>query len=99
MTWPFNDEHEQLRKSIRDFVEKELAPHADEWEANKDFPDWVFSKLGEAGILGVAYPEEYGGAGGGDCRLASAATPAPHLSERSALRSRLREERSRAGER
>ena len=66
MAWPFNDEHEQLRKSIRDFVEKELAPYADEWEANKDFPDWVFTKLGEAGFLGVAYPEEYGGGGGGD---------------------------------
>lgn len=64
MAWPFSDEHEQLRKTIRDFVEKELAPYADEWEADKFFPDWVFTKLGEAGILGVAYPEEYGGGGG-----------------------------------
>jgi len=64
VAWPFNDEHEQLRKSIRDFVEKELAPYASEWEEKEYFPDWVFTKLGEAGILGVAYPEEYGGGGG-----------------------------------
>ena len=64
MAWPFTEEHEQLRKSIRDFVERELAPHADEWEAQSDFPDWVFTKLGEAGFLGLSYPEEYGGSGG-----------------------------------
>ncbi|MDP9067565.1 MAG: acyl-CoA dehydrogenase family protein [Actinomycetota bacterium] len=62
--WPFSDEHDQLRKSIRDFVEAELAPHADEWEEQGDFPDWVFSRMGELGFLGVAYPEEYGGGGG-----------------------------------
>ncbi|HET7483148.1 MAG TPA: acyl-CoA dehydrogenase family protein [Actinomycetota bacterium] len=64
MAWPFSEEHEQLRKSIRDLVEREFAPHADEWEAASDFPDWVFTKLGEAGLLGLSYPEEYGGAGG-----------------------------------
>ncbi|MBW3593964.1 MAG: acyl-CoA dehydrogenase family protein [Actinobacteria bacterium] len=64
VTWPFTEEHEQLRKSIRDFVEKELAPHASEWEEKEYFPDWVFTKLGEAGFLGLAYPEEYGGSGG-----------------------------------
>ena len=64
MAWPFNEEHDLLRKSIRDFVETELAPHAAEWEEQKDFPDWVFSRLGEVGYLGLAYPEEYGGSGG-----------------------------------
>jgi alkylation response protein AidB-like acyl-CoA dehydrogenase len=63
-TWPFNDEHDQLRKSVRDFVENEFAPHAPQWEEQCDFPDWVFSKLGEAGFLGLSYPEEYGGSGG-----------------------------------
>jgi alkylation response protein AidB-like acyl-CoA dehydrogenase len=62
--WPFSEEHELLRKSIRSFVETELAPHASEWEANKDFPDDVFSRMGELGYLGLAYPEEYGGSGG-----------------------------------
>ena len=64
MAWPFSDEHEQLRKSVRDFVTKELAPHASEWEEKEYFPDWVFTKLGEAGFLGVGYPEAYGGGGG-----------------------------------
>ncbi|MEA2435280.1 MAG: acyl-CoA dehydrogenase, partial [Actinomycetota bacterium] len=62
--WPFSEEHEQLRKTIRDFVESELAPRANEWEEAKDFPDWVFSRMGEVGLLGLTYPEEYGGGGG-----------------------------------
>jgi alkylation response protein AidB-like acyl-CoA dehydrogenase len=61
--WPFTDEHEQLRKSIRDFVEAELAPHALEWEETT-FPDRVFERLGDLGYLGLGYPEEYGGGGG-----------------------------------
>ncbi len=64
MAWPFNADHEELRKTIRAFVEAELAPNAAEWEKNKDFPDWVFSRMGELGFLGLAYPEAYGGGGG-----------------------------------
>src|ERR687893_1173070 len=59
----FTDEHEQLRESIRAFVDKELAPHADEWEQTT-FPDWVFRRMGELGLLGLSFPEEYGGQGG-----------------------------------
>ena len=64
MAWPFSDEHEELRTSIRAFVESELAPHSAEWEKNKDFPDSVFARMGELGYLGLAYPEAYGGGGG-----------------------------------
>ena len=60
----FNPEHETLRASVRAFVERELAPHAEAWEQAGDFPDWVFTKLGDAGYLGLAYPEEVGGQGG-----------------------------------
>jgi alkylation response protein AidB-like acyl-CoA dehydrogenase len=59
----FNDEHEQLRESIRAFVTKELRPHAEEWE-EETFPDRVFTRMGELGLLGLSYPEEYGGQGG-----------------------------------
>src|SRR5215212_1094648 len=59
----FTDEHEQLRESIRNFARKELAPHAEEWEETT-FPDWVFTRMGELGFLGLTYPEEYGGQGG-----------------------------------
>src|SRR3984893_9524416 len=59
----FTDEHEQLRESITNFATKELAPHADEWEETT-FPDWVFTRMGELGFLGLDKPEEYGGQGG-----------------------------------
>ena len=62
--WPFSPEHDELRRSIRSFVESELAPHADEWEEKESFPDSVFTRLGELGYLGLSYPEEYGGGGG-----------------------------------
>jgi alkylation response protein AidB-like acyl-CoA dehydrogenase len=59
----FTDEHEQLRESIRSFVLKELRPHAEEWE-RETFPDWVFTRMGELGFLGLDKPEAYGGQGG-----------------------------------
>ncbi|MDQ4024351.1 MAG: acyl-CoA dehydrogenase family protein, partial [Actinomycetota bacterium] len=59
----FSEEHDQLRESIRSFVVKELAPHAEEWEETT-FPDWVFPRMGELGFLGLSYPERYGGQGG-----------------------------------
>ncbi len=59
----FTEEHDRLRESIRAFVTKELAPHAEEWEETT-FPDSVFARMGELGLLGLSYPEEYGGQGG-----------------------------------
>ncbi|MGI8802756.1 MAG: acyl-CoA dehydrogenase family protein [Solirubrobacteraceae bacterium] len=59
----FTDEHDQLRESIRRFVARELAPHAEEWEETT-FPDSVFRRMGELGFLGLSMPEEHGGQGG-----------------------------------
>jgi alkylation response protein AidB-like acyl-CoA dehydrogenase len=59
----FTDDHDQLRESIRRFVIRELQPHAEEWEETT-FPDWVFERMGELGLLGLDKPEEYGGQGG-----------------------------------
>jgi alkylation response protein AidB-like acyl-CoA dehydrogenase len=59
----FTEEHDQLRESIGNFVTRELAPHAAEWEETT-FPDSVFQRLGELGFLGLTFPEEYGGQGG-----------------------------------
>ncbi|MAT27384.1 MAG: acyl-CoA dehydrogenase [Sandaracinus sp.] len=64
MANPFTEEHKAFRKLVRDFAEKELAPHMDEWEKDELFPNWVFQRAGELGILGTHYPEEVGGAGG-----------------------------------
>src|SRR5258708_13088501 len=60
----FAAEHEELRQSVRRFVETELAPHAQEWEDAAYFADWVFPRMGELGFLGLYYPTEYGGQGG-----------------------------------
>ncbi|MEI2701262.1 MAG: acyl-CoA dehydrogenase family protein [Baekduia sp.] len=59
----FSEEHEQLRQSIRGFVTREFAPHAEEWEETT-FPDECFKKLGEQGFLGLDKPVELGGQGG-----------------------------------
>jgi acyl-CoA dehydrogenase len=61
---PFTDEHEELRASIRGFIDRELAPHAQSWEDERWFPDEVFPKLAAQGLLGLKYPESYGGQGG-----------------------------------
>jgi acyl-CoA dehydrogenase len=63
-TPPFTDEHEELRTSARGFIERELTPHAQQWEEDRWFPDEVFPKLAAQGLLGLKYPESYGGQGG-----------------------------------
>ena len=59
----FSEEHDIFRDTVRRFVEKELAPHAEEWEEAEEFPSSVFSRMGELGLLGLNYPVEYGGQG------------------------------------
>jgi len=63
-TPPFTDEHEELRASVRGFLDRELAPHAQAWEEERWFPDEVFGKLAAQGLLGLKYPTELGGQGG-----------------------------------
>jgi len=64
MWQPFTEEHQHFRKLVRDYVEKDLVPNASEWEASGCFPNAVFKRAGELGILGAHYPEEHGGSGG-----------------------------------
>jgi citronellyl-CoA dehydrogenase len=60
----FTTEHRQIDDTVTRFVEQELNPHVAEWEAAEEFPSHeVFKKLGNLGLLGLKYPEEYGGAG------------------------------------
>jgi alkylation response protein AidB-like acyl-CoA dehydrogenase len=59
----FTEEQKQLRKSVREFAEGEIAPHVMEWDEISHFPTELLPKLGEMGFLGVIFPEEYGGAG------------------------------------
>ncbi|MHB8156049.1 MAG: acyl-CoA dehydrogenase family protein [Desulfocucumaceae bacterium] len=60
----FTEEHHAVRRTIRKFVENEIAPHVEEWERQEYFADWVFPRMGELGFLSLRYPEKYGGAGG-----------------------------------
>jgi alkylation response protein AidB-like acyl-CoA dehydrogenase len=59
----FTDEQQHLRRSVREFAEAEIAPHVMEWDEVSRFPSELIPKLGEMGLLGVIFPEEYGGAG------------------------------------
>ena len=59
----FTDEHEMLRRSIRAFVEKEVAPHVGAWEEAGRIPRELWRRLGELGFLGLEFPTEYGGGG------------------------------------
>lgn len=59
---PYYDEtHEALAQSVRRFVAREIAPHIDRWETEGELPRDLHRKAAEAGILGLRYPEEYGG--------------------------------------
>ncbi len=60
---PFTGEHEMFRKTVSDFVVKEIKPNAERWEEIGEIPREVFRKLGDLGILGARYDEEYGGSG------------------------------------
>ena len=64
MPSPFREEHDHFRRTVRQFAEKELAPYIDEWEKAEVFPNEVFKKAGDLGILGAHYSEEIGGGGG-----------------------------------
>ncbi|MBP6902698.1 MAG: acyl-CoA dehydrogenase family protein [Burkholderiaceae bacterium] len=60
----FTDQHRQLDDTVTRFVNNEINPFVDEWERAQEFPSHeVFKKLGNLGLLGLKYPEEYGGAG------------------------------------
>jgi citronellyl-CoA dehydrogenase len=60
----FTPEHRALADTVKRFVQNEINPHVPAWEAAEEFPSHeVFKKLGNLGLLGLKYPEEYGGAG------------------------------------
>lgn len=65
MTYIFEtDEHAAVREQARRFAEREIEPNAHGWEEANQFPDELYKKAADAGLLGLGYPEEWGGAGG-----------------------------------
>jgi citronellyl-CoA dehydrogenase len=64
MSLYFNEEQQAFRQMARKFVETEITPYVDEWEAQRIFPaHTLFKKMGNLGLLGLSYPEAYGGGG------------------------------------
>ncbi|HEY5532438.1 MAG TPA: acyl-CoA dehydrogenase family protein [Candidatus Anoxymicrobiaceae bacterium] len=57
----FTEEHDMLRQSVREFVDKEVAPHVDGWEEAGEYDMAAFRKMGELGFLGLRMPEKLGG--------------------------------------
>ena len=64
----FTDEQEALRRVVRDFAASEIAPHAEQWDRDHTFPVDVVRGMGDLGLFGIPFAEEYGG-GGGDLTL------------------------------
>jgi alkylation response protein AidB-like acyl-CoA dehydrogenase len=57
------DEQQNIRRLVRDFADNEVKPVAEELDREKRFPYEIVEKLGELGLMGIPYPEEYGGGG------------------------------------
>jgi alkylation response protein AidB-like acyl-CoA dehydrogenase len=64
MDFDLSPDHELIRRTVRDFAEREVAPVAEALDREKRFPYEIVAKLGELGLMGIPFPEEYGGAGG-----------------------------------
>ena len=65
MDFLLNEEQLHLKKSVREFAEREIAPHVMEWDEAGEFPLAIIKELGKLGLLGTIFPTEYGGAGMG----------------------------------
>jgi len=65
MEFELTEEQKQIKASVREFAESEIAPHVMEWDEEQHFPVELQPKMAELGFLGVIFPEEYGGAGMG----------------------------------
>jgi len=63
MDFDLSDDHELIRRTVRDFAEQEVAPVAEHLDRHKEFPYEIVRKLGDLGFMGIPFPEEYGGAG------------------------------------
>jgi butyryl-CoA dehydrogenase len=63
MDFESTEEHRMIRRMVREFAEREIAPRAEEIDETDRFPDDLFRRLGALGILGMPFPEEYGGSG------------------------------------
>ncbi|WP_375480155.1 acyl-CoA dehydrogenase family protein [uncultured Jatrophihabitans sp.] len=66
MTFELSEDHEVFRKVVRDFAEREVAPHVARWDRERHFPVNVVRAMGDLGLFGLVVPEQYGGSAGSD---------------------------------
>src|SRR6187551_2791069 len=64
MLFDLSDDHRLIQETVRDFARQEVAPVAEELDREKRFPYEIVEKLGALGLMGIPFPEEYGGSGG-----------------------------------
>src|SRR3954468_10808839 len=62
MDFELTDEQKQIKYSVREFAESEIKPHVMEWDESQHFPEELRPKLAELGLMGILFPEQYGGA-------------------------------------
>jgi len=70
MNFELTEEQWQIKRTVREFAESEIGPHVMEWDEPQHLPRELFPKLADVGLLGVIFPEEYGGAGMGPVEYA-----------------------------
>src|SRR5215207_7198131 len=64
MDFDLSPDHDLIQRTVRDFATQEVAPVAEELDREKRFPYEIVAKLGELGLMGIPFPQEYGGGGG-----------------------------------
>lgn len=63
MNFKLTEEQEMLKKTVRNFVDKEIIPYIDEWDAKGHFESSIMKRLADLGLMGVCIPQAYGGSG------------------------------------
>ena len=65
----FNEEHDEFRSLVRDFIAREVVPYHDQWLEDGAVPRELYRRLGDIGVMGLSIPEEFGGGGIDDYRF------------------------------
>src|SRR3954454_8894960 len=79
MLFDLSDDHRLIQETVRDFARNEIAPVAEDLDREKRFPYEIVEKLGEIGLMGIPFPEEYGDAGGDSLPYALAVEELPRV--------------------
>src|SRR6195256_775763 len=85
MDFDLSAAHELIRRTVREFAEGEVAPLAEELDRTKSFPYEIVAKLGELNLMGIPFPQEYGGGGGDSLAYALAVEELTRIDSRVAI--------------